>query len=132
MKSKPCWTGNNGEPWGNNRLLYLRLTFLRAFSCKTQEAQATTSGAFWKKLFLKFSQNPQENTCVSVFFSKENMTQELSCKFCKILKSIFFIKFEPDGVADFKGYTVKFFLQSISRNTNLTLISQRILSSNSN
>ena len=76
--------------------------FLGGFSCKTQEAQATTDGVLWKKLLLKISQNPQENNCVGVSFSKENLTQVLSCEFCKNFKNNLFIKFAPDSAADFK------------------------------
>ena len=53
-----------------------------------------------KKVFLKISQNSQENTCSRVFFliklrasnfiKKETLAQVLSCEFCEIFKNIFF------------------------------------------
>ena len=42
-----------------------------------------------EKVFLKISQNLQENTCVE----KETPTQVFSCEFCQILKTSFFIGF---------------------------------------
>ena len=53
-----------------------------------------------KKVFLKISQNSQENTCTRVFFSKveESLAQAFSCEFCKILKSNFFYR-TPLGTA---------------------------------
>ena len=51
-----------------------------------------------KKVFLKISQNSQENTCASVSFSKvtdlrpklQTLLQEFSCEFCEIYKNTFF------------------------------------------
>ena len=50
-----------------------------------------------KRLFLKFSQNSQENTCVRVsfwescrpqaFIKKETLAQVFSCQFCEIFKN---------------------------------------------
>ena len=53
---------------------------------------------FCKKVFLKFSQNSQENTCVRVSFlikfnkvvKKETLAQVFSCEFCEIFKNSFF------------------------------------------
>ena len=33
--------------------------------------EAATTGVLWKKVFLEISQNSQENTSASLFFSKE-------------------------------------------------------------
>ena len=46
-------------------------------------------------MFLKISQNSQENTCARVFFfckfiKKETLAQMFSCEFCDISKNIFF------------------------------------------
>ena len=57
-----------------------------------------------EKVFLKISQNSQENTCTRVpflvklqappatynFIKKETLTQVFSCKFCEIFKNMFF------------------------------------------
>ena len=44
-----------------------------------------------KKLFLKISQNSQENTCVGAsFIKKETQTQVFFCEFCEIFKNTFF------------------------------------------
>ena len=55
-----------------------------------------------KKVFLKKSQNSQENTCASLFFNKiaglkgcnfnkkETQAQVFSCEFCKIFKNTYF------------------------------------------
>ena len=60
--------------------------------------EAVTPRCSVKKVFLKISQNSQENTCVSVPFSlklqaeacnfikKETLAQVFSCEFCEILK----------------------------------------------
>ena len=50
---------------------------------------------FFKKVFLKISQNSQENTCTKVaeacnFIKKEALAQVLSCEFCETFKNIFF------------------------------------------
>ena len=57
-----------------------------------------------KKLFLKFSQNSQGNTCARVsfliklqvepcnFVKKETLTQAFSCEFCEIYNNTFFTK----------------------------------------
>ena len=54
-----------------------------------------------KKVFLKISQNSQENTCASLFLNKvagatgnfikkETLAQMFSCEFCEIFKNICF------------------------------------------
>ena len=55
-------------------------------------------------MFLKISQNSQENTCASLFFNKvtglrfatllkkETLAQVFSCEFCEIFKNAFFAK----------------------------------------
>ena len=50
---------------------------------------------FFKKVFLKISQNSQENTCTKVAeacnsIKKEALAQVLSCEFCETFKNIFF------------------------------------------
>ena len=43
-----------------------------------------------EKVFLKISQNSQENTCARVFIKKETLAQVFSCGFCKIFINKFF------------------------------------------
>ena len=53
-----------------------------------------------EKVFLKISQNSQENTCTRVssrlrsttLLKKETLAQVFSCKFCEISKNTFFTK----------------------------------------
>ena len=57
--------------------------------------EAATGGVVWKKVFLKISQNSQENICVGVFFLiilKETPTKVFSSEFWKIFKNNLFIK----------------------------------------
>ena len=44
-----------------------------------------------KKVFLKISQNTQENICARVS-KKETLAQVFSCEFCKIFKIIYFCR----------------------------------------
>ena len=68
------------------RLLSLLLLF--HYSILLTEAVARKFSL--KKVFLKISQNSQENNCAGVFFpkkvhiKKETSTQVFSCQFCKI------------------------------------------------
>ena len=43
-----------------------------------------------KKVFLKISQNLQENICWSLIVDKETLTQVFFCEFCEIFKNSFF------------------------------------------
>ena len=57
-------------------------------------AKAATGGILQRKVFLKFSQNSQENTSARVsylsnFIKKETLAQVFYCEFCKILKTPF-------------------------------------------
>ena len=59
---------------------------------------------FFKKVFLKISQNSLENTCTRVsfliklqtqawnFIKKDTLAQVFPCEFCEIFKSTFFIE----------------------------------------
>ena len=61
-------------------------------------SEAATRGAQYKKVFLKISQNSQEDTCARVsfrpgacnFIIKETLAQVFSCLFCEISKNTFF------------------------------------------
>ena len=65
-------------------------------------SEATTGGVLYKNVFLKSSQNSQENTCARVcfliklqasacnFIKKETPPQVFSCEFCEVFRNIFF------------------------------------------
>ena len=66
-----------------------------------QEQKQSTGGVLQKNMFLKVSQNSQENTCARVSFLiklqawpatllKRRQAQMLSCEFSEIFKNIFF------------------------------------------
>ena len=54
------------------------------------------SCSIYKKVFLKLSQNSQENTCTGASFltklKKKTLAQVFSWKFCEICKNTFFTK----------------------------------------
>ena len=64
--------------------------------------EAATGSVLSKKVFLKISQNSQENTCARVsfliklqasacnFITKETLAQVFSCEFCEFSKSTYF------------------------------------------
>ena len=56
-------------------------------SLRSYQKQATR-GVIYKKVFLKISQNSQENNCARI--KKKNLAQVFSGEFCKIFKNIFF------------------------------------------
>ena len=45
-----------------------------------------------KKLFLRISENSQENTCTEVSFYQSYRSPVLSCEFCEIFKNTYFVK----------------------------------------
>ena len=45
-----------------------------------------------KKLFLRISENSQENTCTEVSFYQSYRSPVLSCEFCEIFKNNYFVK----------------------------------------
>ena len=58
-----------------------------------EQREAVVQRCSVKKVFLKISQNSQENTCARVYFNfikKETLAQVFSCEFCKSFKNIFF------------------------------------------
>ena len=62
--------------------------FMGILATPLQQIEAATRGALCKKMFLKISQNSQENTCA--FIKKETLAQVFSCEFCQISKNNFF------------------------------------------
>ena len=82
-----------------------RLTNYSHLSILLSEAVARRCSV--KKVFLKISQNLQENTCARVSFSitllawvcnfikKETLAQTFSCEFCKNFKNTFFYRTPP-------------------------------------
>ena len=61
-------------------------------------SEVATRGVPQKKVFLKTSQNSQENTCARVSFltklqaSGLQLAKVFSCEFCEIFKNTFFIE----------------------------------------
>ena len=59
------------------------------FNCRSSHGRCSV-----KKLFLKISQNSQENNCQSFFLNKvakkETLAQVLPCKFCEFFNNTFF------------------------------------------
>ena len=73
----------------------------KRFAAKLKVQKQPPEEFYGKKLFLKISQNSQENTCARVFFNKvagdacnfiekETLAQLFSCEFCEISKNNFF------------------------------------------
>ena len=71
--------------------------------------RSSRSEVFFKKVFLKISQNSQENNCARVSFSiklacnfikKETLAQVFSCEFCKIFKNTFFRRTPPVAASE--------------------------------
>ena len=56
------------------------------------KTRSSHSEVFYKKGFLKVSQNSRENACARAcnFIKKETLVQVFSCEFYKILKNTFF------------------------------------------
>ena len=56
--------------------------------------ETATEGVLWKKVFLKISQNSQENAWVSFLIMlwawQETLAQVFSCEFCEIFKNTVF------------------------------------------
>ena len=96
------WWG--GEPKSFGQFQYLNDKGFTSASSSFYMLEAVTRGDLYKKVFLKFSQNSQENTCARAsfliklqaetcnFISKETLAQLLSCKFCEIFKNTFFYR----------------------------------------
>ena len=83
--------------------------------CKTniQFSEAATRGVLRKKVFLKISQNSQENTCARIsflvklqaepcnFIKKETLAKVFSCEFREIFKNTFFTELLWTTASDF-------------------------------
>ena len=81
------------------RGIKFRKNNLKYFFCNLFNigAKAVAQRCSVKKVFLKISQNSQENTCArdSVlinFIKKETLVQVFSCEFCEIFKTPFFYR----------------------------------------
>ena len=75
-------------------LNYLRETLS---PCRLFSAESAARRCSEKTVFLKISQNSQENSCtgVSFYIKLQAFSQVLSCEFCEIFKNIFFHKTPP-------------------------------------
>ena len=57
-----------------------------------ERVRSSRPEVFYKKVFLKISQNLQENTCARIFINKETLAQVFSYEFCEIFKNTFSIE----------------------------------------
>ena len=63
-----------------------------------ENSEAVVQRCSLKKVFLKISQNSQENTCTRVSFSIKLQAQ--TCEFCEILKNTFFYRAPPVAASE--------------------------------
>ena len=75
------------------------LSWLNAMKCRSNRREV-----FYKKVFLKISQNSHENTCARVSFLIK--LQVFSCKFCKTFKSTFFNRTFPVAASGYEDFIV--------------------------
>ena len=50
-----------------------------------ERVRSSRPEVFYEKVFLKISQNLQENTCARIFINRETLAQLFSYEFCEIL-----------------------------------------------
>ena len=67
-----------------------------------ERVRSSRPEVFYKKVFLKISQNLQENTCARIFINKETLAQVFSYEFCEIFKNTFFYRTLPGDSSDRK------------------------------
>ena len=78
---------------------YQQCIVVGPFASCSKASEAVVQRCSAKKVFLRISQNSQENTCTRVsfliklqacnFIKKETLTQVFSCEFCKISQNTF-------------------------------------------
>ena len=80
------------------------IKYMNTEQCGKISIEAATGSVLWKNVFLKISQNSQENACVWVSFNKiakpetcnfitwETLTQVVFCEFCEIFEKIYFVE----------------------------------------
>ena len=77
----------------------LHLNYLRETlsPCRLFSAESAARRCSEKTVFLKISQDSQENTCtgVSFYIKLQAFSQVFSCEFCEIFKNTFFHKTPP-------------------------------------
>ena len=88
-----------------NRLdlvLQYRSVFLLILSTHLKDSEAVARRCSVKKVFLKISQNLQENTFARVSFliKIQALVQVISCEFCEISKNTFFYRTPPVATSD--------------------------------
>ena len=100
-----------------------------------QREEAVARRCSVKKVLLEISQNPQENTCVTVsfliklqlevcnFIKKETLAQVFSCEFCEISKNIFFKKHLRVTASEYVILSPIFFMQQHQLKWNKSSIS---------
>ena len=86
----------------NFKFSFLKKLCVRKLYEELSGHEEATTGGVIKKVFLKISQNSQENTCTRVsfliklqvlarnFIKKETLAQVFSFEFCEIFKSTFY------------------------------------------
>ena len=97
-------------------LIYLNFGLLRNSSFPILEA--ATRGILVKKVFLKISQNSQENTCARISFlikKKKALAQVFSCEFYEIFKNIFFREHLRTTASTIYHIVHSFFVLSFSK-----------------
>ena len=67
-----------------------------------ERVRSSRPEVFYEKVFLKISQNLQENTCARIFINKETLAQVFSYEFCEIFKNTFFYRTLPVDASDRK------------------------------
>ena len=75
------------------------------FKPRRHVSEAVVQSCSVKKVFLKFLQKSQENTCARVsflinFIKKETLAQLFSCKFCEIFNNIYFEEHQRPAGSD--------------------------------
>ena len=95
---------NSRNKMSNACLALCQISMMKLFEnlrcCMTVVLEAVIRRCSVKKVFLKISQNSQENTCATVpfffqtciFIKKETLTHVFCCKFCDIFKNTFFYR----------------------------------------
>ena len=72
-----------------------KATKIRRWKKSSLNSEAVTRSCSFRKVFLKISQNSQENTCAESLFlyqKRNTVAQVFSCEFCKIFKNTFFYR----------------------------------------
>ena len=75
-----------------------------------------------KKVFLRISQNSQENTCVSNFMKKETLAQVFFCEFCEISKNTLLNRTPPMSAFVFNDFCPVYSFNEPDQSINKSII----------